>query len=102
MKRITIAETAADFAPEPLLRPFGFKGGSLTELWQTHVRLASADRAGVGLGVQSCLWSDAAVFAAHPEREANEKASWLASLKRGWDERVAWHKDPIPKRPNWS
>ena len=33
------------------------------------------------------------------EREANEKASWLASLKRGWDERVAWHKDPIPKRP---
>ena len=72
MKRITIAETAADFAPEPLLRPFGFKGGSLTELWQTHVRLASAERAGVGLGVQSCLWSDAAVFAAHPEREANE------------------------------
>ena len=33
------------------------------------------------------------------EREANEKASWLSSLKRGWDERVAWHNDPIPKRP---
>ena len=50
MKRITIAETAADFSPEPLVRPFGFKGGSLTELWQTRVRLASAHCAGEGLG----------------------------------------------------
>ena len=32
------------------------------------------------------------------KREANEASSWLASLKRGWEERVAWHKDPIPKR----
>ena len=72
MKRITIAETRADFSPEPLVRPFGFKGGSLTELWQTYVRLATADCAGEGLGVQSCLWSDAAVFAAFPEKAANE------------------------------
>ena len=72
MKRITIEKTDADFSPEPLVRPFGFKGGSLTELWQTHVRLASAGNAGDGFGVQSCLWSDAAVFTSFPERTANE------------------------------
>jgi tetratricopeptide (TPR) repeat protein len=32
------------------------------------------------------------------KREANAASSWLANLKRGWEERVAWHKDPIPKR----
>ena len=35
------------------------------------------------------------------EREKLEKAkaeSWLSGLKRDWEERVAWHKDPIPKK----
>ena len=31
-------------------------------------------------------------------READAAKSWLSALKRDWDERVAWHKDPIPKR----
>ena len=32
------------------------------------------------------------------EREAHEAKEWLSSLKRDWDERVAWHKDPVPKK----
>ena len=32
------------------------------------------------------------------KREASAAASWLANLKRGWEERVAWHKNPVPKR----
>ncbi len=31
------------------------------------------------------------------EEEAEKR--WLKELKRDWDERVAWHKDPIPKKP---
>lgn len=49
--------------PEPLIRPFGFKGGALTELWQVTCRLTDSEgRLGIGLGVQSVLWSDSAVF----------------------------------------
>ncbi len=33
-KIITITKTQSNFEREPLLRPFGFKGGYLTELWQ--------------------------------------------------------------------
>ena len=32
------------------------------------------------------------------EREAQAEKRWLAGLKRDWDGRVAWHKDPIPKK----
>ena len=72
MKRITIAETAADFAPEPLLRPFGFKGGYLTEEWIVSACLRSTSgKHGIGLGTQSVLWSDAAVFAANSEAGGN-------------------------------
>ena len=68
-----IASATADSNPEPILKPFGFKGGYLSELWQTRVELTDESGArGAGLGVQSCLWSDAAVFSSLPEREANE------------------------------
>ncbi len=32
------------------------------------------------------------------ERDAALSKSWLANLKRDWNERVKWHKDPIPKK----
>ena len=68
-----IAGTSAGYAPEPILKPFGFKGGYLSELWQTRVELSSASGSrGAGLGVQSSLWSDASVFASLGERESNE------------------------------
>ena len=67
-----IAATDLNFEREPLSTPFGFKGGYLSELWQSAamVQLESGSR-GVGLGVQSVLWSDTAVFTAMPEAAGN-------------------------------
>jgi len=66
MKPIRITATNSNFEREPLLRPFGFKGGYVNEIWQTAAMLQS--ESGIrktGICVQSILWSDAAVFAAH-------------------------------------
>ncbi|MBO7721123.1 MAG: L-alanine-DL-glutamate epimerase [Kiritimatiellae bacterium] len=72
MKRITITAGEARRWREPLVGRFGFKGGSLTELWQSAVRLGSAaGGSGLGLGTQSVLWSDAGVFAGHSEEDGN-------------------------------
>ncbi len=69
---VTIAATRSDFEREPLVRPFGFKGGYMSEIWQTAVRLESdSGLRRVGLGTQSVLWSDAAVFARHAEAAGN-------------------------------
>ena len=40
-KRIRIRSVGLDFEREPLIRPTGFKGGYLTELWQPVARLDS-------------------------------------------------------------
>jgi len=69
---IRIVKTDSTFEREPLVRPFGFKGGYMTEIWQTAVQLESASGLRrVGLGTQSVLWSDAAVFADHAEAAGN-------------------------------
>jgi len=71
-KSIRIGATLSDFEREPLVRPFGFKGGYMREIWQTAVRLESdSGLHRVGLGTQSVLWSDAAVFAGHAEAAGN-------------------------------
>jgi len=69
---IRITEVDSNFEREPLIRPFGFKGGYMSEIWQTAVRLGS-DRGNseVGLCSQSVLWSDARVFAEHAEAGGN-------------------------------
>ncbi len=69
---ITIARTGCGFEREPMVRPFGFKGGYLTEEWivSAYVR-ATSGKHGIGLGTQSCLWSDASVFAANSEAGGN-------------------------------
>lgn len=56
---------------EPLAAPFGFKGAYLSELWQSVAELSTANARGTGLGVQSVLWSDAAVFAALAQEKGN-------------------------------
>ena len=72
MKKIEIARVDANFEREPLARPFGFKGSAITNIWQTGAYLeSSSGRHAVGLGVQSVLWSDSAVFAAHTESGGN-------------------------------
>jgi L-alanine-DL-glutamate epimerase-like enolase superfamily enzyme len=65
---ITISRVGSNFEREPLLRPFGFKGGYQTEIWQSAALLESAGgHRGIGLCTQGVLWSDAHVFAAHSE-----------------------------------
>lgn len=65
---ITISRVGSQFEREPLIRPFGFKGGYQTEIWQSVAMLESASgKRGVGLCTQGVLWSDAHVFASHAE-----------------------------------
>ena len=69
---ITIARTGCGFEREPMVRPFGFKGGYLTEEWIVSAYLGSSSgKHGIGLGTQSCLWSDAKVFASTSEAGGN-------------------------------
>ena len=70
--QITIARVGSNFEREPLVRPFGFKGGYQTEIWQSVSLLESAGgKRGVGLCTQGVLWSDAHVFAGHSESGGN-------------------------------
>ncbi|MEA4888663.1 MAG: hypothetical protein VB070_04265 [Clostridiaceae bacterium] len=58
-----IIKADLEFTREPLLQPFGFKGGYLNELWQVICQVEDKNGCiGNGLGVQSVLWSDAGVF----------------------------------------
>lgn len=69
---ISLVRSNLNFEREPLAAPWGFKGGFLTEIWQTVARLESAGGGrGIGLGVQSVLWSDPRVFAGNTEAAGN-------------------------------
>ena len=71
-REVHIAEVDSNFEREPLIRPFGFKGGYLSELWQTIAGMKSnTGVAKAGLCTQSVLWSDASVFAKHSEAAGN-------------------------------
>ncbi len=69
---IRISHVNSNFEREPLIRPFGFKGGYMSDIWQTANYLESdSGLHGIGLSTQSILWSDAKVFAAHSESGGN-------------------------------
>lgn len=69
---ITVVYADSDFEREALLRPFGFKGGYLTELWQVASRLqAASGKSRTGVATQSVLYGDAEMFASHTETEGN-------------------------------
>lgn len=71
-KPIRIKSVDSNFEREPLVRPFGFKGGYLSELWQTAALLESdSGLRKIGLCTQSTLWSDASVFTSHSESGGN-------------------------------
>ncbi|MGJ7029627.1 L-alanine-DL-glutamate epimerase [Niabella hirudinis] len=84
--KIKIDHIASDFERQPLVRPFGFKGGYLTELWQAVSLMQTATgKPQVGLATQSVLYGDPDVFAGHSESAGNalmyalsEKALQLA------------------------
>jgi L-alanine-DL-glutamate epimerase-like enolase superfamily enzyme len=72
LKTIHVTATGSNFEREPLVRPFGFKGNYLTELWQVAARLhAAGGAAKTGLATQSVLYGDADLFAAYPEAGGN-------------------------------
>jgi hypothetical protein len=72
MKNIKIIHTDADFEREKLIRPFGFKGGYLTELWQVAAKLKSESGISkTGIATQSVLYGDADLFASRTEAEGN-------------------------------
>lgn len=59
-----IASVGLGFEREKLQAPFGFKGAHVDELWQVVVLLQDDNgNEGIGLGVQSVLWSDSSIFA---------------------------------------
>jgi L-alanine-DL-glutamate epimerase-like enolase superfamily enzyme len=71
-RSITIDKVGSDFEREPLIRPFGFKGGYMREIWQSAALLQSGSGIRkIGICTQSVLWSDAGVFASHSESEGN-------------------------------
>ena len=71
-KQIKIRAGGSNFEREPLIRPFGFKGGYLTEIWQTIALMRSSSGIHkIGLCTQNILWSDAKVFTSFSESGGN-------------------------------
>ena len=71
-KEITIESVNSQFEREPLSSPFGFKGGYLSELWQSVSYLKSTTgNHSIGLGTQSVLWSDSTIFSTSSESGGN-------------------------------
>jgi L-alanine-DL-glutamate epimerase-like enolase superfamily enzyme len=71
-KVIKITEVSSNFEREPLIRPFGFKGGYMREIWQSIAMVRSESGIHkIGTCSQSILWSDAQVFASHSESGGN-------------------------------
>ena len=85
-KKIVLDQGSTNFEREPLATPYGFKGGYMTDVWQTAARLqGTSGKHSVGLGTQNVLWSDAQVFVNHSENGGNalmyaltERATQLA------------------------
>jgi L-alanine-DL-glutamate epimerase-like enolase superfamily enzyme len=70
--KIKVTRVSANFEREPLIRPFGFKGGYMSEIWQSIAYMESESGLhSIGLCSQSVLWSDASVFASHSESGGN-------------------------------
>lgn len=70
-RKIQVTQTSSNFEREKLIRPFGFKGGYLTELWQTAVQLKSPSQSAIGIATQSVLYGDAALFSSYSEAGGN-------------------------------
>lgn len=66
-KKIKIKKVDSNFEREPLF-PYRFKGGAITECWQSVAMLENdAGVRKIGLGTQGVLWSDSRVAFGHSE-----------------------------------
>ena len=71
-KPFRVAATDSNFEREPLIRPFGFKGGYMREIWQSAAMLqGDSGMRKIGICTHNVLWSDAEVFAANSEAAGN-------------------------------
>ena len=68
---IKISQGKLDFIRRSFLRPFGFKGGYITEQWEVHSKLQTETENVCSLGTQSVLWSDPSVFFSNSEAGGN-------------------------------
>ena len=69
---IKIKKVNSNFEREPLIRPFGFKGDYMTEIWQTAALIESeSGTTKIGICTQNALWSDAVIFANHSASAAD-------------------------------
>ncbi len=57
---------------EPFITPFSFKGNALTSAWISEVMVFSGSQMGIGVSIQSVLWSDSNVFVKYGEKRSNE------------------------------
>lgn len=72
MKPFSVADVTSNFEREPLAQPFGFKGSTISQVWQVVSRLKGADGfSRTGIGVQNPLWSDASVASKYSESGGN-------------------------------
>ncbi|HEX2977366.1 MAG TPA: enolase C-terminal domain-like protein [Bacteroidales bacterium] len=72
LRPVKIAKVSSEFEREPLIRPFGFKGGYMNEIWQSAAYLeGESGNHTIGLCTQNVLWSDAQVFSTHSESGGN-------------------------------
>jgi L-alanine-DL-glutamate epimerase-like enolase superfamily enzyme len=79
-KIIRVVNTRSNFEREKLIRPFGVKGGYLTELWQIASGMQSESGISkIGIATQSVLYGDADLFAAHSEANGNALMYVLAN-----------------------
>ena len=80
-----------NFEREPLIAPFGFKGGYLSELWQSVVMLEDDNgNQGVGLGVQSTLWSDPSIFTGYSESAGNSMMFLMTAFAAEQAKHLTW------------
>lgn len=86
-----IKTTNCDLEREPLIAPFGFKGGYVSQIWQTIACMESENgNKGIGLGSQGTLWSDARVFVDNSEDAGNCMMFLVTSFALKLAESIQW------------
>lgn len=92
---IHLKRTDATFEREPLGRPFGFKGGYLSEIWQSVVRLEDTEgQIGWGTGCQSVLWSEPRLFMRESEAGGNSQMFALTDQALTLARELSWETPP--------
>lgn len=90
-----IVRSSCNFEREPLVAPFGFKGGYTNEVWQSIVLLESGTgQRSIGLGTQSVLWSDADIFTNFSEATGNSIMFLVTSYASKATQELSWE-DPM-------